>query len=57
MIYFHLKLQMSFFLPLFFFRALLEGERGGVQDAQRRVNQQQRERVIGTFLKHVVIMC
>lgn len=32
------------------FRALLEGERLGLQDAHRRVNQHQRERIIGTFL-------
>lgn len=29
------------------FRALLEGERMGLQDANRRMNPQQRERVIG----------
>lgn len=51
---------MYFFLPLdfifFLSRALLEGERVGLQDAQRRMNQHQRERVIGTFLKYVIIV-
>lgn len=34
------------------FRALLEGERVSLQDAHRRVNQHQRERVIGNVLAY-----
>lgn len=39
---------------LFFslFRALLEGERMALQDANRRVTQQPRERVIGMIFKY-----
>lgn len=33
------------------FRALLEGERMALQDANRRMTQQPRERVIGTILQ------
>ena len=35
------------------FRALLEGERVGMQDANRRVNRHQRERIIGTVLNNI----
>lgn len=35
------------------FRALLEGERVGLQDAQRRTSQHQRERIIGTDLTSI----
>lgn len=34
------------------FRALLEGERMALQDANRRMTQQQRERVIGRTFKY-----
>lgn len=35
------------------FRALLEGERRGLQDTNGRMTQQQRERVIGTAPKYI----
>lgn len=34
------------------FRALLEGERMALHDANRRMTQQRRERVIGTIFKY-----
>lgn len=47
-----------FVLSPVLFRALLEGERGGLQDAHRRANQHQRERVIGTvFTSIIVVTC
>lgn len=35
------------------FRALLEGEKIGLQDVHRKVIQPQRERIIGTVLKSI----
>ena len=44
---------MYFVPPFIFFRALLEGERVVLQDANRRMGEHQRERVIGTLNKNV----
>lgn len=41
-----LQVKMDLGMEVAAYRALLEGERIGVQDAQRRGNQQQRERII-----------
>lgn len=51
----HLRVKCIsvYFLILCLCRALLEGERVGLQDAQRRMNQHQRERVIGTVAPEI----
>ncbi|KAG7216072.1 hypothetical protein INR49_007824, partial [Caranx melampygus] len=41
-----LQVKMDLGMEVAAYRALLEGERVGLQDAQRRVNQHQRERII-----------
>lgn len=47
------SLPLSQYFVSSLFRALLEGERVGLQDAQRRVNQHQRERIIGSVLTSI----
>lgn len=50
-------LPLSKYFVSYLFRALLEGERVGLQDAQRRVNQHQRERIIGIGLTSISLFC
>lgn len=50
---FRVECISSYFLILCLSRALLEGERVGLHDAQRRTNQHQRERVIGTVAPEI----